>query len=226
MAHGADITGDKLAAQVQEAARQQLQRQADSAGWREPLFDISVVRNAKPAPACAQAVQVESIDTRTPGRMRFAAVCRAADGWRIEYVVRAHISAQVVIALVALPAGKPLAATDLILERREVSAAPDTVTAPEAAIGMASRRAIRAGEVLRQSVLTPPVLVQRGDAVSIAVRKQQIDISVAGEALDAGARDSAVRVRNLSSGNIIRARVIGAGLVEPVDIAISTQSPG
>jgi len=217
-------SGDKLAAQVQEAARLQLRRQAESAGLREPLFDVSVVGNAKPVPACPQAVSIESVDTRMPSRMRFAAVCRAADSWRIEYIVRAHVSAKVVIAVAAVPAGKPLAATDLMLERHDVTAAPDTVADPDAAIGMASRRTVRAGDVLRQSLLAPPVLVRRGDAVSIVVRKEQIEISVAGEAMEAGARDALVRVRNVSTGNVIRARVIGAGMVEPVDISLSTQS--
>jgi len=227
IAHAAagDSLADKLAMQVQETATQQLRRQAENAGLREPLFDISVVRNAKPVPACRQAVLIESVDTRTPSRMRFAAVCRAADSWRIEYVVRAHVSAKVAVAVATVPAGKPLAATDLIAERHDVTAMPDTVADPEAAIGMASRRALRAGDVLRQSLLAAPVLVRRGDAVSIVVRKAQIEISMAGEAMEAGTRDALVRVRNVSTGNIIRARVAAPGMVEPVDLSLSTQSP-
>lgn len=220
-----DSAADKLVLQVQAAATQQLQRQADSAGLREPLFDVSVVKNAKPVTACGQAVLIESVDTRTPSRMRFAAVCRAAESWRIEYVVRAHVSAKVVVAVAAVAAGKPLTAADLVLERHDVTATPDTVSDLDATAGMASRRALRAGDVLRQSLLTAPVLVRRGDAVSIVVRKEQIEISVAGEAMEAGTRDAAIRVRNVSTGNVIRAKVIGPGMVEPVDLSISTQSP-
>ena len=40
---------------------------------------------------------------------------------------------------------------------------------------------------------------------------------MSGEAMDAGAKGSQVRVRN-SSGNIIRARVTGPGEVQPADM--------
>jgi flagella basal body P-ring formation protein FlgA len=40
---------------------------------------------------------------------------------------------------------------------------------------------------------------------------------MAGEALDNGTRGAVVRVRNASSGSVIRARVRDMGVVEPVD---------
>ncbi|MFZ6647533.1 flagellar basal body P-ring formation chaperone FlgA [Undibacterium sp. TJN25] len=222
---GAGGTSDKLLAQIQDTARRHLLRQAENAGLREPLFDVEVIRSAKPVPACGEPVQVEGIDTRTPSRMRFAAACRTDTPWRIEFVVRAHVSASVAVAVAALPAGKPYAAADLTLERRDVTATPDPVSDLERAVGMTGRRALRAGDVLRESLLAAPLLVRRGEAVSIVVRREQIEISVAGEAMEAGARDAQVRVRNVSTGNIIRARVVGPAMVEPVGTSLSTQSP-
>jgi flagella basal body P-ring formation protein FlgA len=81
---------------------------------------------------------------------------------------------------------------------------------------------LRAGDVLRNNSLSAPVLVKRGDAVVMVARIEGIEVSTAGEALDAGAKGAAVRVRNSTSGQTVRMRVTGAGTVEPVDMPRST----
>lgn len=51
----------------------------------------------------------------------------------------------------------------------------------------------------------------------ILARHEGIEVQAAGEALDGGAQDARIRVRNLSSGRIIQARVLEAGVVEPAN---------
>lgn len=47
-----------------------------------------------------------------------------------------------------------------------------------------------------------------------------------GEAIDAGALDSIIRVRNANNGKVIRARVIADNMVEPVEVVRAMpQSP-
>ena len=59
--------------------------------------------------------------------------------------------------------------------------------------------------------------LKRGDAVMMVARRDGIEVSTAGEALDAGGAGASVRVKNASSGQIVRMRVSGPGTVEPVD---------
>jgi flagella basal body P-ring formation protein FlgA len=92
------------------------------------------------------------------------------------------------------------------------------VTTAAAAVGQSSRRLLRAGEVLRAGQLAAPVLVKRGDQVVMVARRQQVEVSTSGEALDAGSRGAIVRVRNSASGQVVRTRVTGAGTVEPADL--------
>ncbi len=74
------------------------------------------------------------------------------------------------------------------------------------------------------ALLSAPTLVKRGDAVRIVARREQIEVSMAGEALDSGARGAVIRVRN-PNGTVLRTRVTGAATVEPVDVPMSAQSP-
>lgn len=214
----------EVTAQLQQAARQELARRADSAGLVEPRFDVALVRSSSPLAGCGAPVTIEPVDTRQPARMRFTAVCAGPEGWRHEFVVRAAVTALVLVSAGEVPAAHPLEAADVRLERRDVSAVDDAIGTPQAALGLAPKRQLRAGELLRSSQLAAPLLVKRGDAVRIVVRREQVEVTMSGEAMDAGARDAAVRVRT-ANGNVLHMRVTGAGTVEPIDLAAPTQSP-
>ena len=221
----ADTPPAQVIQQVQDAATGQLRREAEANGWLAPKFDVNVVRGSRPLATCAQDVTVRPVDARQPSRMRFEAVCPAAapDGWRYEFVVRALVSAEVVVAALDIPANQVLAADDVMLQRHDISGIADSVNDVQAVLGLRGKRTLRSGDVLRLGVLAQPDMVTRGQAVRIVARREQIEVSMAGEALENGARDAVVRVRN-ANGTVIRARVKGAGLVEPADMP-STQSP-
>ncbi|HEY0488517.1 MAG TPA: flagellar basal body P-ring formation chaperone FlgA [Telluria sp.] len=222
IAGAAQAAPPALQARLEQAAREQLERQAQALNLSEPEFAVAVVM-PRAAPACSQAPAIEPIDTRSAARMRFAATCRDTPGWRYEYVVRAKVSAMVAVTAAPLAAGQMLSDADIVLERRDISAVSDAIGAPEAAVGQASRRTLRAGELLRQSHLAAPILVKRGEPVVMVARIDAIEISTAGEALDSGARGAVVRVRNVSNGRIVRMRVTEAGTVEPVELAAITR---
>ncbi|MDQ1816164.1 flagellar basal body P-ring formation chaperone FlgA [Massilia sp. CCM 9210] len=212
--NAADIS---ITARLEQAAHEQLARQADTAGLAEPQFTVNVA-TPRAAPPCAKPVNIEAVDTRTPARMRFAVLCPDAGGWKYEYVLRASVSALVAVTAAPVAAGQMLTAQDVTLERRDVTTLSDAIGSAEAATGQASRRSLRAGEVLRQAQLSAPLLVKRGEPVVMLARFEAIEISTSGEALDAGALHALVRVRNLANGRVVRMRVIAAGTVEPVEM--------
>lgn len=214
---------EKVPLLVDAAARQHVLRWADSSGLVEPRFELTVLRGSRPLAACGQEVTVEAVDTRQAGRMRFAAVCSGAGGWRYEFVVKAQISARVAIAATDIAAGKVITDDDVLLERHDISGVADSIADPREVVGMSGKRTVRAGELLRVALLSSPTLVKRGEAVRIVARIDQVEVSMAGEALDGGGRGALVRVRN-ASGTIIRARVTEAGTVQPADQPITVNS--
>ncbi len=218
-AWSAQTLSAKIESQVEQAARDELERQAAASGLGEPQFELSVV-SARPAPACTVAPTVEALDTRQPARMRFAARCPDGRGWRHDFTVRARISALVAVTAAPVSVNQSLSDADVALERRDVTNVADPVGMLDAAVGQSSRRSLRAGEILRTSQLTAPIAVKRGDQVTMQASHDGIEVSMAGEALDAGARGAVVRVRNSASGQIVRMRVLGAGAVQPADLPL------
>jgi flagella basal body P-ring formation protein FlgA len=206
-----------IAAQVEEAARAQLEQQAAAAKLADARFELTVVP-PRVAPACAGPVEVDTLDTRQPTRMRFAVRCPQPGSSRLEYIVRARISASVVVLVAPVAANEVITDAHITVGQRDITSIADPVIDPIDAVGQMSRRSLRAGDVLRNNSLSAPVLVKRGDAVVMVARIEGIEVSMAGEALDAGARGAIVRVRNSTSGQTVRMRVTGAGTVEPVDM--------
>ncbi|NMM76298.1 flagella basal body P-ring formation protein FlgA [Rhodococcus sp. SRB_17] len=207
------------AVQVEAAVRQFLAEQATLKGLVDPAFELSFVSRA-PVPApCPQAVAVDAMETRYLSRMRFSATCPGQAGWQRDWIVRAEVSAMVVVAATDVPANRPLAEADLTQERRKLADMADSLPALDAAIGQASARALRAGQVVQPRFLAQPVLVKRGDSVHIVARSGPVEVQVAGEALESGRRGAIVRVRNTSTGKIIRARVLDSAVVEPESMA-------
>lgn len=208
-----------LSVEIEQAAREQLEKGADAANLGDPHFDLSVASN-RPAPVCQGPVSIEAVDTRQPARMRFVARCPDGKGWRHDFVVRARVSALVAVTAAPVAANRELTDADVTLERRDVTTIRDPIGMLDEAIGQSSRRSLRAGEVLRASQLVAPIAVKRGDPVIMTARQDGIEVSMAGEALDAGARGAVVRVKNSASGQVVRMRVVGAGAVQPIDLPL------
>src|SRR5437868_9483323 len=100
---------------VAQAARELVLEQAKTAGLLKPAVEITVVSRDS-ANVCAKQISVAPIDTRYLTRMRFAAVCDAELAWRSEFVVRAALTADVVVTTAEVKAGRPIEATQIAVE--------------------------------------------------------------------------------------------------------------
>lgn len=203
---------------LENAARQHLTQQAATAGLVEPRVEVTVVKTTRPLPNCDTPLAIQAVDTRQLSRMRFAATCRDGAGWRQEFVVRGSVTAQVLVAAAPVPSGRALVADDVAIERHDVSMIPDSIADVADVVGLASRRALRGGDVLRKAQLQALPVLKRGQEVRIVARREQIEVTMTGEALEPGIVGAVIRVRNVASGNIIRARVLENGDVAPLDL--------
>lgn len=86
------------------------------------------------------------------------------------------------------------------------------ITDPQAIIGKVARRPLRSGSPLQPHDLQAPLLVERGQRVSVIAQGDAFRVSREGEAMDNGAEGERVRVR-FGSREIIEARVVADGLL-------------
>jgi len=121
----------------------------------------------------------------------------------------------------ALAQGETVKPSDLTIERRPKSdLTSTTLTTAAQAVGLAAKRALPAGKVIRQGDLIKPELVGRNESVTIVFEAPGIVLTVRGKALEAGAQGDLINVLNVQSKRTVQATVIGPGRV-----TVSATSP-
>ncbi len=114
----------------------------------------------------------------------------------------------------ALAPGDTIAAGDIeIVPLRADRVAVDMVLEPRELIGKTPRRALRADEPLRKADIQVPIVVHKGDLVTIVLETPTMRLTAQGKALDDGGLGAAIRVANTKSGRVIDAAVIAGSLV-------------
>jgi flagellar basal body P-ring formation protein FlgA len=112
---------------------------------------------------------------------------------------------------------------DIVIERRpKAELAGGEPISRVAAIGMQTRRPLRAGQPLKSLDLAKPDLVQRDQDVTLIFQTAGIYLTTRGKALESGSEGDTVSVTNVQSKRTVSGRVSGRG---QVSIEIATPRP-
>jgi flagella basal body P-ring formation protein FlgA len=142
--------------------------------------------------------------------------------------VRVTESVERVVATADLPPGRSVAASQVsAVTRQEFPAEQPFAQSLAEVVGRWPRRPIPAGSAVRTDQLAEPKVVLMGDAVEVEVRNGGAFLKLDGQAESAGAVGELVTVRNPSSRQLIRARVVGPGkaIVDPAPRAALNGQP-
>jgi flagellar basal body P-ring formation protein FlgA len=113
-----------------------------------------------------------------------------------------------------------LRTSDLAVERRPKAELAGSEPASRAtAVGMQTRRPLRAGQALKTLDLTKPDLVLRDQDVTIIYQTAGVYLTTRGKALDSGSDGDTVNVLNVQSKRTISGHVTGRGQVS-IDIVM------
>ena len=123
--------------------------------------------------------------------------------------------ADMVVALHQIENGDLISATDVVLQKRELS--PSSHLAARTVnevLGKKARTIIRANQPVRTDLVERVPLVKSGQMVTIVAENEVLKISVSGKAHSSGAEGDTIWVQNLTSLKEIPARVINATTVQ------------
>jgi flagella basal body P-ring formation protein FlgA len=126
----------------------------------------------------------------------------------------ANASIRVVVPVRDIARGEVLASSDLTFGTATGTALMSgTVTSLDAATGMEARRVLRAGETLSAADLRRPVVVNKGQTVTMIFEAPGVELTAMGRAISEGGIGDTVTVQNPASFRMINAVVTGAGTV-------------
>lgn len=167
-------------------------------------------------PACQQPLKFEAQRHSARGeRLLVKTVCEDKKRWAVYVPLAYREYAQAVVSVHPIARGQAITKQDI--EIREVPVqrlGGNFLPAMEQALGMLSTRNIQAGQALQPSSLKAPLLVRRGDQVVILANSGPVSVRMNGTALADGSAEQQIRVKNMRSQRIIRARVVKTGTVE------------
>jgi flagella basal body P-ring formation protein FlgA len=172
---------------------------------------------AADAPACVSVTGL----TVDPGTGRVTAMVAApphdrdAEQMRVTGRIRDMVELPVLAHFVA--PGQTIAAIDL--ERLSVPSArvaPGLIVDPDGLVGKTPRRALRPHRPVRRNDVEIPLVVHRGDLVTIVLETPALRLTAQGKAAEDGGLGAPIRVANTTSGRVLEAVVTAPGLVSLV----------
>ena len=114
----------------------------------------------------------------------------------------------------AVARGTVLGPGDLAVEERDLTGMrAGVVTGLADAVGKETRTALPAGAPLTLTAIASPLLVRRGDLITVIVETPGMRLSTPGEALEPGAAGAPIRVRNRTSQQELLGQVVDHGMV-------------
>ncbi len=104
--------------------------------------------------------------------------------------------------------GEIIGASALTVARMPISKLRNqSIFRPSEVVGMAAKRAVRAGQPITRRQVAPPVVVKRGARVIILAESPSLTIRVPGKAIEPGTAGDFIRVKNLQSKKEVLAKV-------------------
>jgi len=180
-------------------------------GRHEIELDNPAITLPKDASADAMRVEALTVDAKNG---RLTATLTAPAGDRLRVTGRVYQVEDVVVPGRTIAPGEVIAATDLEhATLRFASGLQDALIAPASLIGKTPRHALRAQEPVHAADLQDPLVIHRGELVTMTLETPLMSLSTQGQAMDDAARGAAVRVGNVKTNRIVEAVATGPGTV-------------
>ncbi|MGE8497061.1 MAG: flagellar basal body P-ring formation chaperone FlgA [Pseudomonas sp.] len=203
---------------VERHLAQAVASEAKAQGWTKTRFThtSTSLNSTASLPPCTQPLTVSPSDAGASllARQRLDVRCADQPGWAVVVSSQASVFLPAVFSSQAIERGQTIGASQLTLQELEIGkASRGFFTDLDEVAGMGAKRRIRPNQALSPGLLTTPLLIKRGQQVKIMASHDGIEASTMGEALENGGLKAVIRVRNLSSGKTIEAKVLDKGVV-------------
>lgn len=211
------VDGQQITHLSEQAVLAQMRRHPATAGATRIEASAAALDSRLAFTPCSKPISVSADLQRLQGRINARVSCTAPSPWTIYVPLELRLFRPVLVTKRDLQRGDTIAAEDIELRERNVlaSTAPALTRADEV-IGQQVKRPLAAGSLLQAPALEQPVLVRRGDRISVDSAPGTVSVRISGEALGTARRGERVRVKNLQSGRIIDAVVTGNGSAQAI----------
>ena len=164
------------------------------------------------APGDAQLEVMDSADLRS---LTLRAKVEGAPDQEFKVTPTLNEWREVPVATRALAPGAVVQEGDFQRARINLARLPrGAVTSDEQIIGQATQHEVTAGEVFKRDSLSAPVVISKGQKVTLRYRSGLFEATASGIAIEDGATGQDIKIKNDTSNKVVVATVIEPGLAE------------
>lgn len=204
---------------VTNAASAEIRQRASQFGWRDysSKLHIYMPGDASRLPRCSHPLNViqPAGTSRELTRLRYDLRCESPMEWELSVTVKADVVMPVVVARQAVERGTALEGALVVLKKRNISHLQQRFfTEIDRVNGLSTRRRLRESQVIAPADIEQPVMVERGQQVTVIAQLSSSEVRMVGEAQKRGRKDEVISIKNLTSQRLFSARVTGPATVE------------
>ncbi|KRP68435.1 flagellar basal body P-ring formation chaperone FlgA [Pseudomonas paralactis] len=149
------------------------------------------------------------------GRVTVKVRCDGASPWTVFVPAQVKLFRDVVVVARPLKRTGIIGYEDVALRERDISLINQGyLTSVDQAIGQRLTRPMVTDQVITLVHLEQAEVIRKGDQVVISASSGGLNVRMPGEALSNGGMSEQIRVKNLNSNRVIKARVTAPGQVE------------
>jgi len=165
---------------------------------------------------CNQKLALTLQDTiHNGGNINVQVECKGSSHWTILVPALAIVYRPVAVANRNLQRGDIVTSGDITLDVKDMSGLRiGFVLEPENIAGKEIKFPMNKGEAFRTSVLDAPLVIKRGEEVTVEAIAGGIKVLTTGTAVTDGRLGQQMRVKNNQSERIVTAKVVGPGRVQ------------
>ena len=167
-------------------------------------------------PACDKELTATLESPAQPiGRVTVKVRCEGASPWTVFVPAQVKLFRDVVVVTRPLKRTGIIGYEDVALRERDIGLINQGyLTSVDQAIGQKLTRPMVTDQVITLVHLEQAEVVRKGDQVVISASSGSLNVKMPGEALSNGGMSEQIRVKNLNSNRVIKARVTAPGQVE------------
>ena len=163
---------------------------------------------------CHQGLQVKANKQLTIGRNSIQVSCPNKSSWSLMLIAKIEVWRSVVVIRDHLARSERIQASSLTLQQRDIgSLQRGYFTSLAEVAGNISKRSLKAGTALSPSMVELPIIIRRGQAVTLRVERPGFAVNMKGIALKKGRKGDVIKVKNSSSNKVLFGTVIHSDLV-------------
>ena len=150
-----------------------------------------------------------------PGKNTLNVECLSGTPWRIFIRAQVKLFTPLVVSKRPLNRGHLIQENDIQLTRTELTGRQSAyLSSTDQAIGYEVNRRVKAGDIISVNNLSKPLIIKKGDAVTILAKNEGFQISMKGIASMAGSKGDKIKVKNIKTKKIVQGIIIDAQTVK------------